>query len=69
MSAAKWSSKVDTCCGVQTRVRHRRVTIVKDRQTRQSKGVAFILFLNKEDAVRAVAAFDGREVLIRTAST
>jgi U11/U12 small nuclear ribonucleoprotein SNRNP31 len=38
------------------------VTIVKDRETRQNKGVAFILFLEKDDAIRAIEAFNGREV-------
>jgi U11/U12 small nuclear ribonucleoprotein SNRNP31 len=39
-----------------------RVTIVKDRKTRQSKGVAFILFLSKDDATRAIEAFNGKDV-------
>jgi U11/U12 small nuclear ribonucleoprotein SNRNP31 len=39
-----------------------RVTIVKDRETRQNKGVAFILFLSNDDAIRAIEAFDGKEV-------
>ena len=39
-----------------------RVTIVKDRDTRQNKGVAFILFLSPDDARRAIHAFNGKEV-------
>lgn len=38
------------------------MTIVKDRKTRLSKGVAFILFLSNDDAVRAIEAFNGKEV-------
>lgn len=32
-----------------------RVTILKDRETRESKGVAFILYTNREDAQNAVS--------------
>ena len=42
--------------------RNFRVTIVKDRETRQNKGVAFILFLSPDDALRAIDAFNGKEV-------
>ncbi|UJR09981.1 hypothetical protein I4U23_014205 [Adineta vaga] len=43
-----------------------KVTIVKDRETRQNKGVAFILFLSSDDALRAVEAFNGKELQGRT---
>ncbi|EFJ06458.1 hypothetical protein SELMODRAFT_47876, partial [Selaginella moellendorffii] len=36
-----------------------KVTVMKDRVTRQSKGVAFILFTAREDAEKAVKAMDG----------
>jgi U11/U12 small nuclear ribonucleoprotein SNRNP31 len=39
-----------------------RVTIIKDHETRRSKGVAFILFLSKDDAIQAIEAFNGKEV-------
>ena len=41
-----------------------RVTIVKDRETRQNKGVAFILFLSNDDALRAIEGFNGKEVCV-----
>lgn len=34
-----------------------RVTVMKDKQTRQSKGVAFILYTAREDAQNAVSEF------------
>ncbi|CAF0905413.1 unnamed protein product [Adineta ricciae] len=43
-----------------------KVTIVKDRETRQNKGVAFILFLSSDDALRAIDAFNGKELYGRT---
>ena len=43
-----------------------RVTIVKDRQTRRSKGVAFVLFLQREEAAACAAALDGRQLFGRT---
>ncbi|XP_037067925.1 zinc finger CCHC-type and RNA-binding motif-containing protein 1-like [Pollicipes pollicipes] len=43
-----------------------RVTIVKDRETRRSKGVAFALFLRREEALACAAALDGRTVFGRT---
>lgn len=39
-----------------------RVTVVKDRSTRKSKGVAFILFLNREDAKKCVQDTNYKEV-------
>ena len=33
-----------------------RVTVVKDRNKRQSKGIAFVLYLNSDDARKAVSA-------------
>jgi RNA recognition motif-containing protein len=33
-----------------------RVTVMKDKQTRQSKGVAFILYTAREDAQNAVSS-------------
>jgi U11/U12 small nuclear ribonucleoprotein SNRNP31 len=43
-----------------------KVTVVKDRITRESKGVAFILFVKKEEASLAVSAMNGREINGRT---
>jgi U11/U12 small nuclear ribonucleoprotein 31 kDa protein len=37
-----------------------RVTVVKDRVSRHSKGVAFILFISKHDAAKAVSAMHGK---------
>ena len=37
---------------------------MKDRDTRQSKGVAFILFLEKECAYKAVQALNQTEAFI-----
>ena len=45
----------------------KRVTVVKDRDDRaKSKGVAFILFVRKEDAIAAVKAMNGTELHERT---
>ncbi|CAF1138302.1 unnamed protein product [Rotaria sordida] len=43
-----------------------KVTIVKDHKTRQSKGVAFIQFLLKDDALRVIDAFNGKQLNERT---
>jgi len=43
-----------------------KVTIVKDKVTRKSKGIAFILFLLKEDAATCVQTVDGLELFGRT---
>ncbi|XP_039285917.1 zinc finger CCHC-type and RNA-binding motif-containing protein 1-like isoform X1 [Nilaparvata lugens] len=43
-----------------------KVTIVKDKVTRRSKGVAFILFLNKEDAKKCASSINGKEIFGRT---
>ncbi|KAJ3693109.1 hypothetical protein LUZ60_012204 [Juncus effusus] len=37
-----------------------RVTVVKDRSTRLSKGVAFVLFVSRHDAVKAVEQMNGK---------
>lgn len=37
-----------------------KVTVVKDRHSRQSKGVAFVLFTTQEDAQRAVREMQGK---------
>lgn len=39
-----------------------RVTVMKDRETRQSKGVAFVLFLDRQEAHAAVSAMHNKEV-------
>jgi U11/U12 small nuclear ribonucleoprotein SNRNP31 len=39
-----------------------RVTIMKDKVTRKSKGVAFVLFLKREDAQTCAKSINGREV-------
>ena len=39
------------------------MTILRDKRTRRSKGVAFILFLKKEDARNCVEALNGKEVI------
>ncbi|CAF1019453.1 unnamed protein product [Rotaria magnacalcarata] len=39
-----------------------KVTIVKDPETRRSKGVAFIQFFSKDDAIRAIEVFNGKEL-------
>lgn len=43
-----------------------KVTVMKDKQTRQSKGVAFILFTSQEDAQKAVHTMDGKILNKRT---
>ncbi|XP_011870491.1 PREDICTED: zinc finger CCHC-type and RNA-binding motif-containing protein 1-like [Vollenhovia emeryi] len=43
-----------------------KVTILKDRVTRRSRGVAFVLFLKPEDAVSCAKALDNTEILGRT---
>lgn len=39
-----------------------RVTILKDKVTRESKGVAFVLFLDRHMAQNAVAAINRKQV-------
>ena len=39
-----------------------RVTIVKDKDTRRSKGVAFVLFLDRESARNCVRAVNNKQV-------
>ncbi len=39
-----------------------RVTVVKDKDTRQSKGVAFVLFLDRESAHNCVRAVNNKQV-------
>lgn len=39
-----------------------RVTIVKDKNTRESKGVAFVLFLDRDSALKAVGAINKKQV-------
>ena len=41
---------------------HFRVTIVKDKVSRESKGVAFILFLDRDSAQKAVTAINQKQV-------
>ena len=43
-----------------------RVTILKDKDTRESKGVAFVLFLDRQTAQKAAAAVNRKQVLIIT---
>lgn len=43
-----------------------RVTIVKDRETHKSKGLAFVLFLEKESAHTCVRALNRKELFGRT---
>ncbi|KAK4367072.1 hypothetical protein RND71_014952 [Anisodus tanguticus] len=43
-----------------------KVTVVKDRVTRKSRGVAFILFVSREDAVKAVKGIDKKVLNGRT---
>ncbi|KAK4878788.1 hypothetical protein RN001_011294 [Aquatica leii] len=43
-----------------------KVTVVKDRQSRKSKGVAFILYLNRDDANKCVEATNLQEMFGRT---
>lgn len=38
------------------------MTIVRDRETRESKGVAFVLFVRVEDAVKAVQEMDQKNL-------
>jgi len=41
-----------------------RISIVKDKKTRKSKGVAFVLYLNKEDALKCIEEINNKKVLI-----
>jgi len=43
-----------------------KVTVVKDKTTRQSKGVAFVLFINKESAYKCVQAMHEQQMFGRT---
>ncbi|ESO82325.1 hypothetical protein LOTGIDRAFT_134785 [Lottia gigantea] len=43
-----------------------KVTIVKDKVTHQSKGVAFVLFLERESAYRTIAALNNTQMFGRT---
>ncbi|XP_044382527.1 U11/U12 small nuclear ribonucleoprotein 31 kDa protein [Triticum aestivum] len=43
-----------------------RVTVLKDRESRRSKGVAFVLFVRREDAVAAAAEMHGKVLNGRT---
>lgn len=43
-----------------------KVTIVKDKNHRESKGLAFILYLKKEDALKAAEIINGKTILGRT---
>lgn len=40
-----------------------RVTILKDHATRKSKGVAFVMFVEKDSAFKAVRALNRTKVL------
>ncbi|CAN8270069.1 unnamed protein product [Cochlearia groenlandica] len=37
-----------------------RVTVLKDRQNRRSRGVAFVLYVSREDAAKAAGSMDGK---------
>ncbi|KAK7604964.1 hypothetical protein V9T40_006150 [Parthenolecanium corni] len=43
-----------------------KVTVLKDKQTRESKGVAFVLFLREEEALNFVSSFDRKQIGGRT---
>uniref|UniRef100_A0A669EZC9 Zinc finger CCHC-type and RNA binding motif 1 n=1 Tax=Oreochromis niloticus TaxID=8128 RepID=A0A669EZC9_ORENI len=43
-----------------------RVTVVKDKNTRQSKGVAFVLFLDRESAHNCARAVNNKQLFGRT---
>ena len=43
-----------------------KVTILKDRHSRQSKGVAFVLFVDRNSAYSAIHATHGKELFGRT---
>ncbi|XP_037774990.1 zinc finger CCHC-type and RNA-binding motif-containing protein 1-like [Penaeus monodon] len=43
-----------------------RVTILRDRETRKSRGVAFVLYLSREEAHACVKGTDGKEMFGRT---
>ncbi|CAH9080366.1 unnamed protein product [Cuscuta epithymum] len=45
-----------------------KVTVLKDRDTRKSRGVAFVLFVSREDAVKAVKGIDKKLLNGRTLS-
>lgn len=52
-----WYKKLHFYCGFFWRV-----TILRDKETRESKGVAFVLFLDRQTAHKAVAAVNKKQV-------
>ncbi|XP_796219.2 zinc finger CCHC-type and RNA-binding motif-containing protein 1 [Strongylocentrotus purpuratus] len=42
-----------------------RVTIVKDKETRKSKGLAFVLFVERDSAYKSIKSLNGRELFGR----
>ncbi|XP_070559019.1 zinc finger CCHC-type and RNA-binding motif-containing protein 1-like [Ptychodera flava] len=42
-----------------------KVTIMKDKETRRSKGVAFVLYLKREEAYKAIKALNNKELFGR----
>lgn len=43
-----------------------KVTVVRDKKSRESKGLAFVLFLKREDAFKATKIIDGKTIYGRT---
>lgn len=67
MFPAKWKSDYlpsEQCLYESVYFAYYRVTIVKDKDTRRSKGVAFVLFLDRESARNCVRAINNKQVRI-----
>lgn len=70
LAVLKWCNSYHLSCfltGIYNYDVSLRVTVVKDKNTRQSKGVAFVLFLDRESAHNCARAVNNKQVSLHQA--